>query len=44
MLGAILALHQYVFVAWCLVKHRVKFTLPCLPHYLTLINNLISGA
>jgi len=25
MLGAILALPKYVFIAWCLVKHREKF-------------------
>jgi hypothetical protein len=28
MRGAIPPLHQYVFVTWCLVKHRGNFTLP----------------
>jgi hypothetical protein len=27
MRGAILPLPQYVFMAWCLVKHRDNFTL-----------------
>jgi uncharacterized membrane protein YbaN (DUF454 family) len=26
MSGAIPPLHQYVFIAWCLVKHRDNFT------------------
>jgi hypothetical protein len=34
--GAVLLLPQYVFMAWCLVKHRVNFTftLPGLPSIL----------
>jgi hypothetical protein len=28
MRGAISPLRQYVFMAWCLVKHRDNFTLP----------------
>jgi hypothetical protein len=30
MRGAILPFPQYVFMAWCLVKHRDNFTLPLL--------------
>jgi len=26
MRGAVLSLHQYAFMAWCLVKHRDSFT------------------
>jgi hypothetical protein len=38
MRGPIPPLPQYVFMAWCLVKHRDNFTLP-LP-YLTLVRYL----
>jgi len=30
-------LHQYVVMAWCLVKHRDNFTLPYLRYYRTMM-------
>jgi hypothetical protein len=30
MRGAIPPLHQYVFMAWCLAKHRDNFSFVCL--------------
>jgi hypothetical protein len=42
MRGAIPPLSQYVFMAWCLVKHRDNFTLPLLTlHGRVLLEKLI---